>query len=403
MRERTLLIGTNLSSAEVVQQLFSCRPPRCMAFVLRLRSAAEKLARVVRPHRTALESVTPMQRFPNLLFRLLSLAVVSAVFGFFQLAAAQNSSSSQDLGHQQDPAQQRDTSKEPLAPPVQPPAAAEKASRIETNSSALVLGPGDEVEITVYGATDLSGHTRVNADGNISIPLIGYVRVAGLSSSEAEAAIEAQLRQNNIVNDPHVSVYAKEYTSSGISVAGEVAKPGFYSALGPHRLFDVLQAAGGPTDKAANKVMISHRDQKDATTLSISKDPAEMTVSNIELQPGDTVVVPKAGIVYVLGEVTRPGGYVLNSTGGVTVLQIVAVAGGPTHVASAGKTRLLRRTENGFQEQRIDVKKLLRGKAPDVSVRNEDILFIPSSAIKTALNASALIGIAASTAIYRIP
>jgi polysaccharide biosynthesis/export protein len=165
----------------------------------------------------------------------------------------------------------------------------------------------------------------------------------------------------------------------------------------------VLQAAGGPTDKAANKVMISHRDQKDATTLSISKDPAEMTVSNIELQPGDTVVVPKAGIVYVLGEVTRPGGYVLNSTGGVTVLQIVAVAGGPTHVASAGKTRLLRRTENGFQEQRIDVKKLLRGKAPDVSVRNEDILFIPSSAIKTALNASALIGIAASTAIYRIP
>jgi polysaccharide export outer membrane protein len=403
MRERTLLIGTNLSSAEGLEQLFSCRPPLCMAFILRLRSTAEKLARVVRPHRTALESVTLMQRFPNLLFRLLSLAVVSAVFGFFQVAVAQNSSPSQDLGHQQDSAQQQDTSKEPLAPPVQPPVAAEKASRIDTNSSALVLGPGDEVEITVYGATDLSGHTRVSADGNISMPLIGYVRVAGLSSSEAEAAIEAHLRQNNIVNDPQVSIYAKEYTSSGISVAGEVAKPGFYSALGPHRLFDVLQAAGGPTDKAANKVTITHRDQKDATTLDISKDPAEMAASNVALQPGDTVVVPKAGIVYVLGEVTRPGGYVLNSTGGITVLQVVAVAGGPTHVASAGKTRLLRRTENGFQEQRIDLKKLLRGKAHDVSVQNEDILFIPSSAIKTALNASALVGVAASTAIYRIP
>jgi polysaccharide export outer membrane protein len=344
-----------------------------------------------------------MQRFPNLLFRLLSFAVVSAVFGFFQVAVAQNSSPSQDLGHQQDPAHQQDTSKEPLAPPVQPPAAAEKASRIETNSSALVLGPGDEVEINVYGAPDLSGRNRVSADGNISIPLIGYVRVAGLSSSEAEAAIEAQLRQNNIVNDPHVSVYAKEYTSSGISVAGEVAKPGFYSALGPHRLFDVLQAAGGTTDKAANKVMISHRDQKDATTLSISKDPAEMANSNVELQPGDTVVVPKAGIVYVLGEVNRPGGYVLNSTGGITVLQVVAVAAGPTHVAAAGKTRLLRRTEGGFQEQQIDLKKLLRGKGQDVPLRNDDILFIPSSVIKTALNASALIGVAASTAIYRIP
>jgi len=128
-----------------------------------------------------------------------------------------------------------------------------------------------------------------------------------------------------------------------------------------------------------------------------------MAASNVDLQPGDTVVVPRAGVVYVLGEVTRPGGYVLNSTGGITVLQVVAVAGGPTHLASAGKTRLLRRTENGFQEQQIDVKKLLHGKAHDVSLRNEDILFIPSSAIKTVLNASALVGVAASAAIYRIP
>ena len=345
-----------------------------------------------------------MQRVPNLLFRLLSVAVVPAVFGFLQVwAFAQNSNSSQDLGHQEDPAHQQDTSTEKLAPSLQPLGAAQKASRMGTNSSALVLGPGDELEVTVYGAPDLSGHTRVSADGNISMPLIGYVRVAGLSSSEAEATIEAQLRKNNVVNDPQVSVYAKEYTSSGISVAGEVAKPGFYSALGPHRLFDVLQAAGGTTDRAANKVVISHRDQKGATTLSISKDPAQMAVSNVELQPGDTVVVPRAGIVYVLGEVTRPGGYVLNSTGGITVLQVVAVAAGPTRIASPGKTRLLRRTENGFQEQKIDLKKLLRGKTHDVSVRDEDILFIPSSVFKEAMNASTLVGIAAGAAIYRIP
>jgi polysaccharide export outer membrane protein len=255
----------------------------------------------------------------------------------------------------------------------------------------------------VYGAPDLSGHARVSADGNISIPLIGYVRIAGLSSSEAAGAIEAVLRQRSVVNDPQVSVYVKEYTSSGISVVGEVIKPGFYSAVGPHRLYDVLQAAGGPTDKAANKVIINHRGQKDATTLSISKNPAETTASNVELQPGDTVVVPKAGIVYVLGEVTRPGGYVLNSSGGITVLQVVAVAGGPTHLASAGKTRLLHRTENGFQEQQIDVTKLLRGKAHDVSLRDEDILFVPSSRIKTVLNASTLVSSAATTAIYRVP
>ena len=339
-----------------------------------------------------------MQRIPNLLFQLLSLVVVLAVFGLLHVGVAQNGSLPQDSAHPQD------APTEPLAPSIQPSVAApEKASRVETNSSALVLGPGDEVEVTVYGAPDLSGHSRVSADGNISMPLIGYVRIAGLSDSEAEGAIEAKLRQSNVLNDPQVSVYVKDYGSSGISVAGEVAKPGFYSVLGPHRLFDVLQAAGGPTDKAANEVVISHRGQEDATTLSISRNPAEMAASNVALQPGDTVVVPKAGIVYVLGEVTRPGGYVLNSTGGITVLQVVAVAGGPTHVASAGKTRLLRRTGNGFQEQRIDLKKLLRGKAPDVSVRDEDILFIPISGVKSALNASTLIATVGTAAIYHVP
>lgn len=342
-----------------------------------------------------------MKCIPNLFFRLSSLVVVLAIFSFLQVAVAQSVSLPQAAAPQQDTTTEAQA---PIEPQVEPQVAApEKAIRVESNSSAFVLGPGDEVEVTVYGAPDLSAHSRVSSNGNISMPLIGYVRIGGLSSSEAEGAIEAKLRHENVLNDPQVSVFVKDYGSSGISVAGEVAKPGVYSALGPHRLFDVLQQAGGTTDKAANEAVISHRDQKDATTVHISKDPVEMAASNVDLQPGDTVVVPRAGIVYVLGEVTRPGGYVLNSTGGITVLQVVAVAGGPTHIASAGKTRLLRRTENGFQEQQINLTKLLRGKAHDVSVRNEDILFIPSSTIKTALNASALVGIAASTAIYRIP
>ena len=338
-----------------------------------------------------------MQRIQKVFSHLLSQVVVLGIVGTLQVALAQNSRPLQESAHQ------GAVTTEPSRIDPRPLSGSPERKTAPANGSALVIGPGDDLEVTVYGAPDLSGHARVSADGNISMPLIGYVRIAGLSSSEAEGAIEAQLRQNNVVNDPQVSVYVKEYTSSGISVAGEVTKPGFYSAVGPHRLFDVLQAAGGPTDKAANKVIISHRGQKDATTLSISKNPAEMTASNVELQPGDTVVVPKAGIVYVLGEVTRPGGYVLNSTGGITVLQVVAVAGGPTHVASAGKTRLLRRTENGFQEQQIDVTKLLRGKAHDVSVRDEDILFIPSSRIKNALNASALLTTVGTAAIYHVP
>ena len=272
-----------------------------------------------------------------------------------------------------------------------------------TTSAGLVIGPGDELEISVYGAPDLSAHTRVGSGGSVSIPLLGSVRVAGLTSSEAEGAIENELRQRKLLNDPQVSVFVKEYTSSGISVAGEVTKPGFYSVLGPHRLLDVIEEAGGATERASNRVVVSHRGQSDPTTYTLSKDPGEMAATNVDLQPGDTVVVPRAGIVYVLGEVNKPGGYVMNSTGGVSVLQLVAVAGGTTRVASAGKTRLLRKTNTGFQEQQIDLKRLLRGHTKDVAVSDEDIIYVPTSGVKRALDASALIAVGASAALYRAP
>ena len=316
--------------------------------------------------------------------------LVLGLFGILQIAPAQNNN-----------APQSGTAAPAAA--VNQQANLGTAEAVSNAHSTLLISPGDELEITVYGAPDLSEHTRVGSGGSISMPLIGNVRIAGLTSSEAEAAVENQLRVNNILNDPQVSLFVKEYTGSGISVAGEVAKPGFYSALGPHRLFDVLQAAGGPTEKASNKVVISHRGQEEVTTINLSKDPAQLVTSNIELQPGDTVVVPKAGIVYALGEVNKPGGYVMNSTGGVTVLQLVAVAGGTTHLASAGKTRLLRKTATGFHEQQIDLKKLLRGQTHDVAVSDEDILYVPTSGVKSALNASALVAVAASTAIYRLP
>src|ERR1700758_2661478 len=182
-------------------------------------------------------------------------ALISCVLAFLQGATAQNEPP-QNPGLQNDsqiaPSQQPGTVGVPSIVP------SEEISS-QTSSPALVLGPGDELEVTVYGAPDLSGHTRVNADGNIFMPLVGYIRVAGLSNSEAEGEIESQLRQNNILKDPQVSVYVKEYTRSGISVAGEVAKPGFYSALGPHRLFDILQSAGGLSDKASGSVTISHK------------------------------------------------------------------------------------------------------------------------------------------------
>ena len=315
----------------------------------------------------------------------------------FQVSAAQNIAAQQTT-------QEQDSPKQPSGIMSVPAGAdSEQKNSQQFDASRLVLGPGDEVEIAVYGAPDLSGHTRVSSDGNISMPLVGYIPVAGLTSSEAEGAIESQLRQNNILNDPQVSVFVKQYTSSGVSVVGEVSKPGSYSTLGPHRLFDVLQAAGGLTEKAANRAVITHRGTDNSNTLELSKDPTKMAESNVEVQPGDTIVVPAAPIVYVLGEVVKPGGYVLGSGGGVTVLRVVAAAGGPTRAAAVGGTKMLRRTPNGLQQVPVPLKKLLHAKAPDMPLEPDDIIFVPNSRFREALNAGALATTLGTLALYRIP
>jgi polysaccharide export outer membrane protein len=337
-----------------------------------------------------------MQRNLKFLSRVSNLILVLVVAGSLQLASAQNPDSTQDATHQ--------TTKEPSGLASRPVVGLSKQSTsTKSTSAAPVLGPGDEVEVTVYGAPDLSGRNRVGSNGSISMPLVGYIRVAGLSSSEAEEAIETQLRQNNVVNNPQVSVYVKEYTSSGISVAGEVSKPGVYSAIGPHRLFDILQAAGGLNEKASGLVTISRQGSGAPITVEVTNNPTEMVRKNIELLPGDTVFAAKAAMVYVLGEVNKPGAYILNSTGGVTVLQVVAAAGGPTHSAAPGGTRMLRRTPNGLQELPVPLKALLRGKTADIPVSAEDILFVPSSRMKTIISASTVIATSSATAaVYRV-
>ena len=339
-----------------------------------------------------------MQRYSNFFRQSSTLIVVLVVSGLFQSTLAQNP----PAPHSGDP--QGSARKQPSQLAPQPGVA---LSRQDSNGQgdllAPVLGPGDEVDVTVYGAPDLSGHTRVATNGSISMPLVGYIRVAGLSSSEAEEAIEAQLRQNNVVNNPQVSVFVKEYTSGGISVAGEVSKPGVYSALGPHRLFDVLQAAGGLTDRAGSTVTISHRDGVNPITIEIPKDPEQMSRINVDLSPGDTMVVNKAGIVYVLGEVNKPGGYVLNSTGGVTLLRVIAAAGGPTHAAAVGGTKMIRRTPTGLQELPVPLKQLMHAKVADIPLKADDIVYVPSSRLKAAVNASALLSTLGTTALYRVP
>jgi polysaccharide biosynthesis/export protein len=272
-------------------------------------------------------------------------------------------------------------------------------------SSDLRIGVGDLIEVAVFGAPEFNKQVRVSSSGDVSLPLIGTVAIAGLTTAEAEKLVEKKLLDGGYFTDPHVSVFAKEYQTQGISVLGEVQKPGIYPMLGSHKLFDVISAAGGTTPKAGNQVTITHRDQsRPSQNVTLSGNSSDSTQNNPDVSPGDTVVVQKAGVVYVVGDVHMPGGFIMDKPE-LTVLQAVAMAQGVNPTASLDSAKLIRRTGTQPQEIPIPLKKILASKAPDVSLQPDDIVFVPNSAGKSAARRGleAIVQAATGVAIYHHP
>lgn len=274
----------------------------------------------------------------------------------------------------------------------------------EAGSVRLTLNPGDEADITVYGIPDMSQHVRVSESGAISLPLVGVVQVGGLTSEQAAAAIQEKLAAGGFVHDPHVSVYVKEFNSQRVAISGEVVHPGLYPVLSSPRLYDLFLAAGGLTNRAGSTVTITHAsDPQKATVVSLSSDPARSASANLKVEAGDSVVVSRAGIVYVMGEVNRPGGFVIEDNQPITLLRAIAMAAGPTRMASLGHARIIRRTPNGIDSRDINLKKVLQAKSQDEALSAEDILFIPSSRSKAAIAVAtgSAVSVATQLAIYR--
>jgi polysaccharide biosynthesis/export protein len=275
---------------------------------------------------------------------------------------------------------------------------------VNAGSRKLSIGRGDELDVSVYGVPDLSQHARVDVSGDIHLLLIGATRVAGLSSEEAQAAIEKQLIAGRFIKNPHVTVYVKEFTTQSVSVVGEVNKPGSYPALTTRRLYDAFEEAGGLTP-IAGKISITHPGQLDnPTVITLSNEPIKSAQANVEIMPGDAITVSRAPIVYVMGEVTKPGGYVLVDDSNVegsrlTVMRVIALASGPVHGAALNKSQIIRRTAKGLQELPIRLKEIMAGKAPDPPLQAEDILYIPGGRNGTYL--SSVLNTLTSAAIYR--
>lgn len=262
-----------------------------------------------------------------------------------------------------------------IPPPPAPPAG---------SSAEIMIGSGDLLEVSVYGAPEFTKQVRVADSGDISLPLVGAVHVANLTLRQAELAVQEQLVKGGFFADPQVSIFEKEYSTQGISVLGEVQKPGIYPLLGSRKLWDAISAAGGVTPKAGNKITVTRRGQEEnSQTVVVPPNQTFPPESNVAVFPGDTVVVSKAGIIYVVGDVRLPGGFVMDNAQ-LSVLQAVALAQGVNITAKLDKTILIRKGTEGPQEIPVLLGKVMAAKAPDLKLQPDDIVFVPRSAGKAA-------------------
>jgi len=273
------------------------------------------------------------------------------------------------------------------------------ANQTAAPDSALRLAAGDLIEVTVYNVPDLTTKARIGSNGDAYLPLIDYVHLAGLTAEEAQTVIQKRLSDGGFVKDPHVSLFVDHYSLAGASILGEVTRPGVYPVTGQERLFDLISAAGGLTEKAGRSISVAHRGQEsEPQSVPLSRNLADHTETNIPIYPGDTVIVRKADVVYVVGDVARPSGFLMDN-GQVTVLQAIALAGGTTRTAKMSAARIIRKGPTGISETRVHLKQILEAKAPDVPMQADDILFVPTSAQKVIAARSLEAAIQAATAV----
>lgn len=277
----------------------------------------------------------------------------------------------------------------------------------QTSPSTKVL-EGDLLDIVIFDTPELSGRFRVNLKGDILLPLAGTLHVAGLTIAEITDAVTQRYKDAKILVDPQVTVFVAEFTRRTITIAGEVRSPGVYQIVAPRTLSDTLAMAGGLNDAASRTVSIVHAaDPKKIihVTLNVgAQTPESIEQGDMEILPGDKIYVARSGVVYLVGELLRPGGFQVEHNNRLTLLEAVALAGGLTRTAKAGQSRLIRRSPTGREELKVNLDKVLYGGGPDMLLTDGDIVFVPSSTRKiyTQQIVSAAIGSATAYGIYRI-
>lgn len=305
------------------------------------------------------------------------------------------------------------------------PAASAPASAFRTDYKGARLMPGDIISIYTYGAPELSttAMTSVNtpgsqgaaggvpgvklgAHGEIVLPYLGVVKLAGMTPPEAASYLAAQLKEKGILVDPQVSVELVDSPTRVITVIGEVQKPQPVPAFGHLRLLDVISACGGLTPLASHTITVREPGNPHPIVVLLGTDPKASDINNIPLMAGDTVIVSKVGDVFVVGQVKTPQAIPLSSNQPITVLRAISMSGGLNFGAALSKVTIIRTVRHDQQvEIRLDLKKVMHGKEKDVALMSDDVLLVPTNGFKAGM-ASAGTGVASGITnglMFRLP
>lgn len=275
----------------------------------------------------------------------------------------------------------------------------------------IYLGREDLLTVHLYGSPDYTPIVRVGIDGTIQLPLVGSLQVEGLTLHQAQDLLAQKLIAAGMYRDPQVSIQVTESPNQIATVIGEVH--GIVPIIGERHLYDVLSAASGgglPNTtttvvvggaglpvSASHIITINRYGQKDPITVDLGTDPAKSVAANIPIFPRDTIIVPRVGVVYVLGAFKIQGAIPLQQNSPMTLMKLAALAGGPGFEGQENDLRIIRSVGVDRQVVRVDVKKVIQGKAPDPVLEPEDIVFLPTNQMKAAIKSggiSTLLGIA---------
>lgn len=284
------------------------------------------------------------------------------------------------------------------APPVQlspqsQPSLIERPGTATTTN--LVLQTGDLFQIQVFGVSKFDYRGRLDETGSVSLPLVGAVHLAGLSVSDAQHLIERVLREQEMIRSPQVVITVLESPNSFATITGEVKSPGPVPVYGEKHLLDIISAAGGLTPVASPLMSIYRRGQSDPIQVRLSADASALGPANLIIRPGDSIVIPRVGVIYVIGATRLQGAIPLKNTTPLTLIEALSLAGGVNYEAAGSKAYILRVQGEGRTEISFDVSRVLKHRDPDTLLQNDDVILIPTSAMRAALKSGAA-GVAAS-------